>query len=294
MDVIRSLLFVPGNRQNMMDRASSVPADALIPDLEDSVPPDEKANAREIVSKNLPTLAQAGQLIFPRVNSLDTPYGWEDLKAIIGQPISGISIGKVTSAEDVRHIDALLGAIEKEKGVEVGSTRLILWIELAKAIINAFQICDASPRVLGVAFGAEDLSADLEVEKSEEDWQFLYARSQVAMAAKAAGVMAFASVYTNFRDQDGLVVTAKKERLLGFRGKFAIHPSQVEPMNTVFAPSQEEIERARRIVAAFDEAQAQGRASTSLDGQMIDIPVVKRAQNLLAQAEAIARKGRRT
>lgn len=291
MEPLRSLLFVPGNRQNMLDRARTAPADALVPDLEDSVPLAEKANAREMVKNALPTLSGAGQKLIPRVNALGTDFLWDDLKAVIGAPIDGISVGKVSSREDVLRLDAMMAALEKERGVPVGQTPVIAWLETTRGMVNAYEICSACPRLQGVAFGVEDYAADLEVEKTEEEWQFLYVRSWVAIAAKAAGILAFATVYSNFRDEEGLVNTAKKDRLLGFKGKFAIHPAQVEPINRLFAPTEVEIEKAKRIVAAFQEAEARGSAAISVDGQMVDVPVAKRARTILAMAEAIARRG---
>ena len=157
----------------------------------------------------------------------------------------------------------------------------MLWIETAMAIVNAYQICTASPRIAAVAFGAEDFTNDMGIERSDDELQTTYAKSAVCIAARAADVPALDTPYFSFRDPEGLRKDVVISRLYGFRGKFAIHPAQIDIINEVFSPSAEEIEHARRVVAASDRAEREGRGSTSLDGKVIDVPVVKRARNLL-------------
>ena len=289
MDMFRSLLFVPGNREEMLTKAAGLPADALVPDLEDSVPDGEKEHAREIVREVVVTLAQAGRTVIPRINALDTGLARDDLAAVVGPHVYGVTVGKVQSAWEIGQVSAILDDLEQQAGVEVGHTRLIPWLESAMAIVNAYQIASSSPRIVAVAIGAEDFTNDMAVQRSDDGAEVRYARSAVAVAARAAGVLAIDTPYVNFRDVEGLEREVRSVLPLGFKAKFAIHPGQLETINTLFSPSEEELEYARRVVAAFGEAEAEGRGSTSLDGKMIDVPVVKRARNLLALAESMAK-----
>ena len=281
MAVLRSPLFVPGNQPNMLEKAMGLTPDAYVPDLEDSVPVNEKENARKVTASFLPKLAAAGPLVIPRVNSLDTGLLEDDLAAIVGPHIFGISVGKINSAQDVVQISGVVETLEKKANLELGRVKLMLWIETAMAIVNAYQICTASPRIAAVAFGAEDFTNDMGIKRSDDELQTTYAKSAVCIAARAADVPALDTPYFSFRDPEGLRKDVVISRLYGFRGKFAIHPAQIDIINEVFSPSAEEIEHARRVVAASDRAEREGRGSTSLDGKVIDVPVVKRARNLL-------------
>jgi len=157
--------------------------------------------------------------------------------------------------------------------------------------VNAYEIASASPRIVGVAFGAEDFTNDMGVQRSEDSTQVAYPRAAVAVAARAAGVLAFDTPYVNFRDIAGLEHEIHSVVPLGFKGKFAIHPGQLDTINNLFSPSSQEIEYARAVIAAFEEAEARGSGATSLDGKMIDVPVVKRAHHLLALADTMSRRG---
>ena len=287
MEALRSLLFVPGNRQDMLQKAQVLAPDALVPDMEDSVPTAEKARAREIVASMLEPLAQAGQRLIPRINSLDTGLLEQDLAAVVGPHIYGVSVGKFDSAWDAHQVVSIIEVLERKARLELGSIKLIPWIETAKAIVNAYEICSASPRIVGVAFGAEDFTVDMAIQRSQEGAELAYPRTVIGVAAKAANVLALDTPNPNFRDPEDLKRDAYTARQFGFKGKFAIHPSQIEIINSIFAPSLEEVEYARRVVQAFEEAEALGRGATSLDGKMIDVPIVKRARDLLALAQSI-------
>ena len=289
MTLLRSPLFVPGNRPNMLEKALGFSPDAYVPDLEDSVPLEEKENARNTTASFLSRLADAGPLVIPRVNSPDTGLFEQDLAAMVGPHIFGISVGKVGSADEVHLISTAVEAHEKRAGLTVGSIKLVLWLETARAIVNAYQICAASPRILAVAFGAEDFTNDMAVERTGDDSQIAYPRSAVCVAAKAAGVLALDTPYFQFRDPEGLSRDAQTARTYGFRGKFAIHPDQIDVINQAFAPSRTEVENARRVLAAYDEAERSGSGATSLDGKVIDQPVVERARGLLELASSIER-----
>jgi citrate lyase subunit beta/citryl-CoA lyase len=282
--MLRSLLFVPGNKSNMLEKALGLKPDAFVPDMEDSVPAAEKGNARETIAKFLPPLTASGRPVIPRVNALDTEWLEADLAAVVGPAIFGISVGKVRNAGDVGAISQLLADLERRAGLTVGSLRLLPWIETAEAVVNVSSICRASERIVAVAFGGEDFTNDLGVERLEDESQILYARQALCVAARAAHVAALDTPYFKLRDVDGLRDNSLRAKSIGFKGRFAIHPEQIDALNECFSPSAQEIAHAERIVAAYDEAEARGRASTSLDGWVIDVPVVKRARALLELA----------
>jgi len=290
VDWFRSLLFVPGNREDMLAKAATLQADALVPDMEDSVPEKEKEHARQVVRQAVKSLAQKGQTVIPRINALDTGLAKDDLSAVVSPEVYGVTVGKVGSAWDVQEVSRILDGLERQAGMTIGHTRLIPWLESARGIVNAYQIAVASPRVVAVAFGAEDFTNDMGVQRSEDGREVAYPRAAVAVAARAAGVLAFDTPYVNFRDKEGLEREIRSVVPLGFRGKFAIHPGQLDTINNLFSPSPQEIEYARRVIAAFEEAESRGSGATSLDGKMIDVPVVKRARNLLALADSMSRR----
>ena len=285
MTVIRSLLFVPGNKPDMLTKALGFDPDVVIPDMEDSVPDAEKANARKVIASFLPKLAARHPLVVPRVNALDSDWADDDMQAVVGPHVYGISIGKIRIPGDIAEVSGRLDRLEQRAGLAVGTLKLIPWIETAEAIVRCFEILTASTRIVGAGFGAEDYTNDMGIERLDDESQLLYARSAFCTAARAAGVLALDTPWFRFRDSDGLRDNSIAAKHLGFKGRFAIHPAQIGTINACFAPSDEEIEQARRVVAAYEEAESRGRGSTSLDGRVIDVPVVKRARALLEVAE---------
>ena len=284
MTILRSLLFVPGNKGNMLGKALGLQPDAFVPDMEDSVPAAEKANARETIRAFLPQLAALGIPVIPRVNALETEWIEADLAAVIGPDIFGISVGKVRSAGDISAVSQLMSDLERRAGLAVGKLRLLPWIETAEAIVNCSAICGASERIVAVAFGGEDFANDLGIERLEDESQVAYARQALCVAARAAHLLALDTPYFKLRDADGLRANSLRAKSIGFKGKFAIHPEQIDALNECFSPSAQEVAHAERVVAAFEEAERRGRGSTSLDGWVIDVPVVKRARALLELA----------
>jgi citrate lyase subunit beta/citryl-CoA lyase len=285
---MRSLLFVPGNKVDMLAKAAGLAPDVLVPDMEDSVPDGEKPAARTAIAAWLPKLASHRALLLPRVNGLRTPWFNDDVAAVAVPGVFGVSVGKVDSALDIESIHQSLAFAEHQAGLEIGQLRLIPWIESAEAVVNCYSICTASERIVAVAFGGEDYAHDMQIERLDDESNVVYARSVICNAARAAGVLALDTPYFRFRDTEGLKASSLAARRLGFKGRFAIHPDQIATIEECFAPTAEEIEQAKRIVAAFAEAERQGRGSTSLDGRVIDIPVVRRARAILAQAGADA------
>ncbi len=278
---IRSLLFVPGNRPDMLEKSMGLGPDVLVPDMEDSVPIGNKIEARETIVNMLPRLYGHGRRIVVRINSLDTGLLEMDLESALGPFTFGVNVGKVESEWDIRQIEKILHRVENKKGLGYGSTKLIVFIESAKAVLNAQNILSCSPRIIAAAFGAEDFTVDMDVERTESGTEIFFPRAMTAMASIAVGITPLDVVYTNFRDGDGLQKDIDVGKSLGYKGKFAIHPSQISRINESYTPSDSKIEYARRVLEAFNEAEAQGRGATSLDGQMIDVPVVKRAQKIL-------------
>lgn len=287
MTILRSLLFVPGNKANMLDKALALTPDAFVPDMEDSVPAAEKANARDTVQSFLPKLAARGRIVIPRVNAFDTEWFDADVAAVVGRDIFGISIGKVRTAADISAISQALAKHEQLAGLPNGHLRLLPWIETAEAIVNVNAICRASDRIVAVAFGGEDFTNDMGIERLADESQVAYARQRLCVTARAAHVLALDTPYFKLRDSDGLRTNSAHAKSIGFKGKFAIHPEQIDALNECFSPSEAEIAHAERVVAAFDEAERRGRGSTSLDGWVIDVPVVKRARALLDLARRI-------
>lgn len=290
MELMRSLVFVPGNRANMLERALGFGADIIMVDLEDSVPPGEKAAAADLAIEWVPRLAAAGKRVMVRVNALDTGFTAGELAAVVGPELAGISIGKGGGAWDLQQVDRLLAPLEAKAGIAAGSIRVIPWIETAQAIVKVHEMATASPRIAGIAFGGEDYTNDMGVIRSDFGAECYYARSAVAVAARAAGVAALDGPFVGFRDPDGLRTDAGNARQMGYTGKFAIHPAQIDIINATFSPQPDDIAYARQVVAAWDAAEAAGRGSLSIDGRMVDVPVVKRAQNLLAFVSEIERQ----
>lgn len=266
----------------MLTKASGLKPDAFVPDMEDSVPDAEKPNARATIAAFLPQLAATGTPVIPRVNALDTPFIEDDLAAVVGPEIFAVSVGKIRAAADISSIAQLLTKLEQRAGLPLGKIKLIPWIETAAAIVNCAAICAASERIIGLAFGGEDFVNDLGVERAADETQLLYARSQLCIVARAADVLALDTPYFRLRDPEGLTANSLQAKSIGFKGRFAIHPDQIDALNACFAPSEREVAHARRVVAAYEEAERNGRGSTSLDGWVIDVPVVKRARAVLA------------
>ena len=280
MRPLRTPLFVPGNNPRMLTKALGLTPDAFVPDMEDAVPWSEKERGRTTVASFLPKLIETGIPVVPRVNASDSGLIDQDLEAAIVPGVFGITVGKTASGDEVAAIGETVTRLEASRGMETGCVVLIPWIESAMAVVNAYEICSA-PRVAAVAFGAEDLANDMMIERTEGGDEVAYARSAVCTAARAAGVTAIDTPYVRFRDEDGLRRDCDTARRFGFKGKFAIHPAQIDVINDSFGPLPSEVAWAARIVDAFDEAERAGTGAVSVDGSMVDAPVVKRARGIL-------------
>ena len=290
MEALRTILSVPGVRPSMIEKAKDLPADAIMLDLEDSVPPVEKMRAREIVREALPSLLETRKTVMVRINGLDSGLMLDDLRAVAPLMPHGISLPKIESAADMERADALMAQAEREAGLVVGSLRALVWIETAKGVVNAYEICCASPRILAALTGADDFTMDMGIDRTKSGEELFYMRSAIVVAARAANVMAIDVAFPDFQDDASLIAEARLGRQLGYNGKYVIHPRQIEPVNRIFTPSPEEVAEATEVVAAFAEAVAQGLGAISVKGRMIDIAAAERARKVVALARAIAQK----
>lgn len=289
MTIYRSMLFAPANDLRKVGKALLLNVDGTVLDLEDAVALSEKTNARNALKEAL-SLPRRGD-VFIRVNSVQTEFILSDLLAAVTEGVKGLVVAKSESAEEIRQVDWLIGKIEKERGLTEGSMEIIPFIESANAIVNAFSIASSSPRVSRMFFGGVDYVLDIGTTFSKGGTELFYARSQLVVASRAAGIEPpIDTVYPDFKDIGGLVADAKAVRQMGFQGKLAIHPGQIEPLNEVFTPTPEEISWAEKIVAVFDEEEAKGQAVFQVDGKMIEYPIANRARRIIALAEQIAKK----
>jgi len=288
VELLRTLLFVPGNRTKMMEKAKGVDADALIFDLEDAVPPAEKPTARRMVREALDSGEYGRFKLFVRVNALTTNLLPEDLDAVVSQNLFGIVLPKTEYAEGVDEVHLMLLERERRQGLPEGRTRILPIIETVRGVINLPQIAGCNERLVGLSFGAEDFATDLGVERSREGTEGRYPLTQVALYARLTDVVAVDSVFSDISDDEGLEENTRLAKQLGCRGKFVIHPRQIDVVNRIFTPSDKELEWARQVVAAYEEAEARGEASVAVNGKMVDIPIAQRARDLLALAKEIS------
>jgi citrate lyase subunit beta/citryl-CoA lyase len=284
---MRTLLFVPAQRESMVEKARQVPADVICLDLEDAVPPAEKPAARARLRASIEALQAAGKTVHVRVNHLDTGLTKDDLAAAVGPGLSGLLFPKAKGAAQIRELDVQIREQELHNGVKPGTVALIPMIESARAVLRCEEIALASTRIAGLALGGEDYAADLGVARTPAANELEYARRVIVHCAVVYGLQPLDGIYTTLHDEPGLVADARYVRSIGMKGKYVIHPEQVEPVNQVFSPTAAELDVARKIVSAYDEAMGRGLGVIDVDGQMVDVPVANRARDLLAYAEAI-------
>ena len=283
----RSMLFLPGNTPNMLINGNCLGSDAIIFDLEDAVSPAEKDAARILVRNTLRYMDLRGCETIVRINSIDTPYWQKDLDTVLPQQPNLILLPKTNSAADVQAADAYMTALEEKLGLEANTVGLMPLIETALGVENAFSIATASKRVQALFLGAEDLTADLQCKRTKESREIEYARTRLVVAARAAGVDVYDTPFTDVNDDEGIWVDARVAKALGFNGKASISPRHVDVINQVFSPTQKEIDYAYEVMDAITLAKEQGRGVIALHGKMIDAPIVARAQQTIAAAEAL-------
>lgn len=282
----RTMMYVTGNNPaNIMD-AHLYGSDSIMFDLEDSVSMKEKDSARFLVYNALKTMDYANVETVVRINGLDTPYGKDDLEAMVRAQPDIIRLPKTETKQDIIDIDNMIGEIEKQIGLEVGSTKIMAAVESPLGVMNAYEIATASKRLVAIAIGAEDFVTNMKTTRSPEGIELLAARSNLLMAARAAGIYALDTVYTNIKDDDGFMDEVKLIKQLGFDGKSVIHPRQIGMVHKIYTPTEKEIRNAVRVVEAIKEAESKGSGVIALDGKMIDGPVVDRAYRVLELAKA--------
>lgn len=278
-------MFIPGNNPSMMQDAYIYHPDSIMLDLEDSVTMAEKDAARMLVHNALKTIDYGNIERVVRINPLNTPYGKKDVEAVVKGGVDVIRMPKTETADEVREVEAEIERVEKELGC-VGRTQIMAAIESALGIVNAYDIATASKRMMGIALGAEDYSANLKTQRTKEGTELQLARETIVVAARAAGIDALDTVFSNLNDMEAFRNEVELIKRMGFDGKSIINPRQIEIINEVFAPKEKDIEKARIILAAIKEAAEKGSGVIAVNGKMVDRPVVIRAQRTIDLAIA--------
>jgi citrate lyase subunit beta / citryl-CoA lyase len=290
MNLIRSWMFVPGHRLRMIDKALGLNADAIMLDIEDGVAPNEKDAARKNIAESLGREKAPGSPArYVRINAIGHARMDADLEAVVRPGLEGLVCPKVDTPEEVRKVDAILNEKEPKNGLDKGRVKLLIAIESPKGLLNAPAIAAASARNIGIIFGAEDFGREigLPAVREGEARDLIYARSAIVIAAASAHVQAVDGVWVDLNDNQGLLEFARQSRRLGFSAMSCIHPSQVDPINTVFSPTADEIDYCQKVLQAFEEANARGDGSIAFGGQLIDRPIVERARRTIDTARSL-------
>ena len=276
-------MFVPGNNPGMMSDAFIYGPDSIMLDLEDSVTMAEKDAARLLVHNALKSINYGNTEMVVRINPLNTPFGKKDVEAVVTAGVHVIRMPKTETAEEVVELEEEIEIVEKRLGC-VGRTQIMAAIESTKGIINAYAIATASKRMMGIALGAEDYCANLKTQRTTTGEELLLARETIVVAARAAGIDALDTVFSNLNDMETFRKEVELIKHLGFDGKSIINPRQIEIINEIFTPTQKDIDKAKAIMGAIKEAEAKGSGVIALNGKMIDKPVVIRAQRTIELA----------
>ena len=293
LPVWRSLLYVPVNVEKFVEKAHTRGADVLQLDLEDAVPPSEKEKARTLVEKNAARVRRGGADVVVRINQ-PLSLAVRDLEHSVCPDVDGIAVTKADSASHVKLLDQLVSELEEKRGMAAGHTKFIVMIETADAFTRIDEIPRASPRVVAMNIGGEDFALDLNAQPDDD--VLLHPKQRMIISARAAGVMplGFIGTVADFSDWEKFRVMVRRARRFGFDGAGCIHPGQVKIVNEEYTPSEDEVAYARKVIRMDKEAQAAGRGSFQIDGKMIDIPVVVRAERLIRRYEAIKAREAKT
>jgi citrate lyase subunit beta/citryl-CoA lyase len=299
--LLRSWMFVPGDKQRMLEKALGLHVDALMMDIEDGVAPAEKENARRQIAATLastaarlrsdPTLKTPARYV--RVNAVGSERMRDDLGAVVRPGLEGLVIPKVDTPEQIATVESILGRGEATAKLPAGSVRLLVAIESPIGLFNAYSIASSSRRIVGLIFGAEDFCREmtLPLRREAEASDLIYARSHIATAAAAAHVQAVDGVWTDLKDPEGMARHALRARRLGMSGISIIHPSQIDAANAAFTPTPEEMEYAAEVLQAFEAARARGDGAIALRGQLLDYPIVDRARQTVALGKSLGVPG---
>jgi citrate lyase subunit beta/citryl-CoA lyase len=290
MKRVRSFLFVPGNKASMIDKAAGARADALILDLEDSVPPDLKLEARAIVAAKIAPLAAQGQRVYVRINRSPHMYDFDDVLTVVGPHLEGIFISKTNGPEDIDCINMMLSEAEFRKGMDIGTTRVMPLLETARSMEMCYEIAkkDRVAALIGATAKNADTARALGYVWSATGRESLYFKSRVVMAARAAGKLPIGGIWQQVHDIEGLRAFVTASRELGMTGELLLHPSNVAITNEVFSPSVDEVAYYQGMINAHAKAEAEGRASCIYDGEHIDIAHVATAREIIELAASLA------
>lgn len=283
----RTMMFIPGSNPGMIKDAYIYDADAIMFDLEDAVSVNEKDSARFLVYNALKTIDYGKKELVVRINGLDSPHGKEDIEAMVRAGVHVIRLPKTETAQDILDVEAIIEDVEKKCGRAVGSTRMMAAIESPFGVINAYDIAKSSKRLIGIALGAEDYVTNLKTVRYADGMELLAARTQIVIAARAAGIYALDTVYSDVDNEEGFAREVALIKQLGFDGKSVINPRQIKPVHDIYAPTEKEIERAIAVKNAAKEAEERGLGVIALNGKMIDKPIVDRADRVLQLATAV-------
>ncbi len=297
MPVLRSVFYVPGNKEELIAKIPRIPADVITLDIEDSVPPAEKQKARELSHQNLKFAASSGADVYVRINNWETGMTNADCEAVVDKGLVAVCLAKCGGPDDVRRLDWKLEEMEQRRGLKVGSIQIQLLIETAKGMMNVYQSALASKRVNSLIYGAVDYTTDMRITLTQpigegQKW----ARARMACAARAAGIVAIDAPYVAFKDTEGFEQDTLYGRDLGFEGRMLIHPSQIEPSHRIYTPAPDRVDWAREVVKVFEEEGiAKGSAAVSYKVKMVDTPVYIGAKKILeTMAEIEARERKRS
>lgn len=282
----RALLFMPGDDRRKIEKGAGLGVDSIIMDLEDGVALNNKVAARETIAAALREVDFGNAERLVRLNPASSELAQDDLNATLSARPDGYVLPKVEAAWQVQEVSAHIEQIEREHNWPQGKIRLLAIIETARGVVNLKEIAGSDPRLNGLIFGAEDLAGDIGATRTPEGHEVFYARSAVVIHAKAFGLQAIDTPFVDLNDLDGLAAQTRTALQMGYTGKLAIHPRQVEPIQRIFTPNAEEIRRALRLINAHASHQAAGTGVFELDGKMVDMPMVRAAEAILARAQA--------
>lgn len=292
VQLFRSLLFVPGHRERMLQRAVTTGADVVVIDFEDAVPPDEKKTARALAKQAIGSLAQAGQTVYVRVNGVHSGETRADLRSVVRKDLAGIVLPKTEEPQDIRDLEVLLREAELKHHVRPGDIRIIPIIESTHGLLRCNEIAATSDRLVALSVGGEDYTAELGVPRDDAGIALAHLRYVVIQSAVAHGLVPVDTPYPDVRNTQQLAAETTLARAMGFKGKYAIHPDQVSVINELFTPSADEVEQARTILREARRAGPNSRGVFAVNGRMIDAPVLERARRLLAVADAAAERAK--
>lgn len=287
LSIRRSLLYVPGNMPSMLQNIPVFNCDAVFIDLEDAVPMNEKDAARLLVKSFIQSYKNRNKEVFFRMNALDTEWGYDDLLAVLPALPDGVRLPKADTPEIVERLDTFLTECEENLGLEIGRFKIIPSIESALGVINCIKTARCSSRVIALAFGAEDYTTSMGIERTKTGEELFQARNRVVWAAKAAGIQAIDTIFADVSDEESFTREVRLIKGLGFTGKSLINPRQIDIVHKIFAPSKDEIDYALEIIEAIKLAREMGTGVISLRGKMIDAPIVKRAARVLRTAASL-------